>query len=346
MFILLAPGFRALAQTDSLKVYRSIERYAEKRKVTRWIYDAIFVTPVSDEAPVAAELPARRVDPNLKYKGRVVRRIEVQAMDPFGYSVLDTVRSPTNLIQRAGNSLHRRTRVNVIRGLLLVHPLDTLDPLRISESERVLRASPMVNDATVRVVSIRGTRDSVDVFVLVHDKWNIDVSGEADLSSGSVTLRDLNFLGWGHQLEQRVAFLSNSPEMELAGTHSIYNIKHSYIRSRLTYATSAEVDRAAFSLDRGFYSVLTRWAGGAYLGKTWTRSPYVDPETGNTGTISSPRSHWILGWRADSPWVTGQAPQAAAPILSWVSDTRRRATRTAPRPNWTPTASTAIPRST
>ena len=331
LFLSLFPILSSVAQTDSIQIYRNIERYAEKRKVTRWIYDAIFVTPVSDEEPVAKELPQRRVDPNLKHKGKVVRRIDVHVLDPFGYSVLDTAQSPTNLIQRAGNSLHRRTRANVVRGLLLVHPLDTLDPLRISESERVLRASPMVNDATVRVVPIRGTRDSVDVFVLVHDKWNIDVSGEADLSSGSVTLRDLNFLGWGHQLAQRVAFVSNSPEVELEGTHAIYNIKRSYIRSTLSYSTSSEVDRAAFSLDRGFYSALTRWAGGVYLGKTWTRAPYVDPGTGNTiDQLIAPIA--LDTWLARG-FTLGDGQSVASRSTNLVLGVRYAQTRYADRPS-------------
>ena len=280
LVLLITPSGSASAQDDSLSLYRKIEKYSEKNRVTRWIYDAIFVAPVSDEAPVASKVPQRRIDPNLKYRGRIIRAIDVRVFDPFGFSVDDTTRIPKMWLQRRANSLHRRTRDNIVRNLLLIRPMDTLDPLKIAESERVLRASPMVTEAAIRVVPLPGTRDSVDVIVLVHDKWSIDVSGEGDLGSASVTLRDRNFLGWGQELEQLVVYGFGSPQVELKGHHSVYNIKRSYITSTISYSTSTDVDQFGLAFNRSFYSALARWAGGIAVGKTWTSDLRTDSLAG------------------------------------------------------------------
>ena len=273
---------RIQAQEDSSDVYDKIQRYSEKRNVTRWIHDAIFVAPVSDEAPSAKAVPRRRVDPNLKYKGRIIRSIRVHVFDPFGYSVDDTTQAPTNLLQQGGNRLHRRTRDRVVRNLLLVRAFEALDPMKITESERILRASPMITDAAVRVAPLAGSKDSVDVVVLVHDNWSIDVSAEGDLGSVSATGRDRNLLGWGQELEQRVVYVNGVSQPELQGHHSIYNIKRSRITSTLSYSTSTDVDRVGAALDRSFYSTLVLWAGGVSLDKSWSNDKRTDPATGIT----------------------------------------------------------------
>ncbi|MBL0126782.1 MAG: hypothetical protein IPP83_04850 [Flavobacteriales bacterium] len=285
MALLLVGGAsRVSAQEDSLGIYHKIEHFAAKHKVTQWIYDAIFIPTVAADAPQAEEHPKRRRNPALKYAGRPVRHIDIHVMDPFGYSVLDTSKSPTNKIQQVGNALHRRTRERIIRNLMLLKEGDAIDPLKVTESERVLRASPVVNDASVKVVPVKGVRDSVDVIVMVLDKWNFDVYGEGDLGSVSATFRDRNLLGYGQEVGQSVVYIPGSPKVELDGHHSVYNIRKSYISSRLSYFTSADVDRVGISLDRGFYSPLARWAGGVAVGKSWANDVRTDTLTDEVTT--------------------------------------------------------------
>ncbi|MCB9184545.1 MAG: hypothetical protein H6591_11570 [Flavobacteriales bacterium] len=282
--LLCTAALGAGAQDDSLAVYRKIERFATKHKVTQWIYDAVFVPTVEPSAPQADASPRIRRNPALRYSGKPIRRIEVQVMDPFGYSVRDTSKAPTSGIQNIGNALHRRTRERIVRNLLLLHEGESLDPLKVTESERVLRASAVVNDASVTVVPVPGRRDSVDVRVLVHDKWNLDVYGEGDLGSVSVTGRDRNLLGWGQELEQRAIYAPDGNDIRLEGHHSVYNIRRSYISSRLEYAVSPDADRLGISLDRGFYSPVARWAGGFALGKSWTPDIRLDSIAGEEMT--------------------------------------------------------------
>lgn len=280
--LLAAVAFPApvTAQEDSTALYRKIHDYSQKRKVTRWIYEAIFAEPETGKPPPAPKTPSRRTNPVERYTGKVVRSVQVTVTDPFGFSVDDTTKAPVAWVQRAGNRLHRRTRAFVVRDLLLVQRLDTLDPVKIAESERLLRASPVVNDARITVKRSANSKDSVDVLVVVHDKWNFDVFGEGDLGSVAATFRDRNVLGLGQELEQRIVYAPGMKQPELSGKHTVYNIENSYISSLLMYSTTEAVDQVGLSFDRPFYSPLTRWAGGFSVGKTWTRSAILDTVTG------------------------------------------------------------------
>lgn len=277
-------GHSTSAQEDSLALYRKIHDFSQKRKVTRWIYDAIFAQPEPDKAPPAPKTPPRRVVPGERYSGRVVRDVRITVTDPFGFSVDDTAKAPVAWVQRTGNKLHRRTRQYVIRDLLLVYTGDTLDPLRIAESERLLRASPVVNDARIMVLPIKGRKDSVDVHVIVHDKWNYDAFGTGSLAALRITGRDRNLLGLGQQVEQQVLWGPSFDRPEYSGNHQVYNIENSYISTRAEYGLTPTQDRFSARLDRPFYSVLTRNAGGIGWNKTWNRIALLDSTGERLGT--------------------------------------------------------------
>ncbi|MEZ4806659.1 MAG: hypothetical protein R2815_04210 [Flavobacteriales bacterium] len=271
-----------MAQADSTQLYEDIRDYSQKRKVTRWIYEAIFAEPETDKKPPAPDLPSRRTHPADRFRGRTIRRVDVTITDPFGYSVDDTAKAPVAWIQRAGNALHRTTRAFVVRDLIIVHEGEKLDPLKVRESERLLRASPVVNDARITCKGIG--RDSVDLLVIVHDKWNYDLFGEGDLTSLSITGRDRNFLGLGQQLEQRVEYGPDFDRIELSGNHRVYNIQNTYIGSTLQYSTTSSMDQVGLQFDRAFYSPLTRYAGSIGMSKSWNRIPILDSTGARIGT--------------------------------------------------------------
>ncbi|MDQ3099961.1 MAG: hypothetical protein M3R08_01125 [Bacteroidota bacterium] len=255
-------------------IYEKIDRFSEKRKLTRWIHSAIFVPPDTEEKPPAPALPARRVNPYTRYQGRIIRHIKIDVSDPFGYSVEDTSIHTTNGLQRMGNRLHAKTRPKIVRNLLLVRPFDKLDPLKITESERILRTSPAINDARITVLPVGLKKDSVDLIVRVLDRWTIDVGADGDLTTANARARERNLFGLGHELEQKLSFRFNEEFVELRGTHRVYNIGNSYVSSFASYYITETRDYVGLSLDRPFYSPLTRWAGGISANKEWIRSPY------------------------------------------------------------------------
>lgn len=321
---------QAQTGTDSTTIYKDIHEYSLKHKVTRWIYSGIFVEPKdAQEAPANAPR-SERVNPFMHDEGKVVRHIEVHTFDPFGYSVDDTTLVPVNTLQRWGNGLHRRTRARIVRNLLLVKPLQPLDALQASESERVLRASPFVTDARIIVQPVVGSKDSVDLLVLVHDKWSIDVSGEADLTSASARIRERNLLGWGQSLQQSVGYSMDEPQLSFSGAHEVYNIRNYHLSSYAHYSLTPEEDDLGFSFQRPFYSPLTKWAAGLTWGQSWSKYQSLGPEGAVLSTFSlSPASLDVWAGRS---FTLGDGTEPGSRNSNFVLATRYAQTRYATRP--------------
>jgi len=330
LFSLLGP-LTVHAQADSSStIYQDIHDYSLKHKVTRWIYSGIFVKPKSAEEPPASAPRTERVDPFLKDKGKIVRHIEIHTLDPFGYSVDDTTQAPVNGLQHLGNRLHRKTRERIARNLLLLQPLQPLDPLQATESERVLRASPFITDARIIVEPVVGAKDSVDLLVLVHDKWSIDVDGEGDLSGGSVRVRERNLLGWGQGLEQQLGTQLGEPQLYFSGSHQVYNIRSSRISSYAHYSLSPDGDDLGISLQRPFYSPLAKWAAGFSWDQGWSKYKIFD--TDGAVLFSYPLSPASLDIWGGRSFRLGDGSEPGSSNSNFVLAARYAQTRYATRP--------------
>ncbi len=247
---------------DSLRLYKKIKKIAYKHKLTTWAYNAVFVDPQPIEYPSQpASKKAKIVNPYLKYTGSIIRRINITVYDPFGYSVEDTVQRKINSFEKMGNRAHVTTRHWVIINKLLFKKNDAVNALSLSETERLLRQSVYVNDARIFITAIKNS-DSVDVNVIVQDKWPITVPAEITDVSANARFRNDNLLGTGQQFEQYVGF--RKPDLlGYNGFYNVANIDHTYISSRFSYQTDKDGTSLGLSFDRPFYSPLTKWAGGA-----------------------------------------------------------------------------------
>lgn len=294
LLIMLAQQGPVHAQSDTT-IYDRIEQFSDKHKFFHWLHSTVFVRS-SKPAPVAeADQPRRGRDPNERLRGRVIRKIDIRVFDPFGNDLDDTTSLPSNGLERLGNRVHVRTRDFLVEHLLLFKEGDRLDPLRLSESERVLRSSPMVNDARVRAISVKNARDSVDVVVLVQDQWTLEAGLSGDATSAEGRLAENNILGFGQAYEQRVSYVLDDPEPSWSGQHRIYNIDDTFISSTMGYSLAPLEDRVYLSLDRGFYSPLARWAGGIYVGHAWSH-PSPDTTDGTDRLTLSANRYDLDTW--------------------------------------------------
>ncbi len=159
---------------DSLELYRKIRKFAFKYRFTTLIYQGIFVDPgpeTPETKPVEA-IPDQplSVDPLMAYKDKIINKINIVVYDPFGHTVYDTLKTEGNIVEDLSNRYHVRTRHRIIRNRLLFKQYDKLDPLKVSESERLLRAANYINDARIYIKS-SAEGDSVDLTVVILDKW-------------------------------------------------------------------------------------------------------------------------------------------------------------------------------
>jgi hypothetical protein len=271
--IILSQTTNSISKKDSLKVYKKIKKAAYKYRLTRMAYDAVFVNPEPQEYPIEpATRKTKNVNPYIKYEKKTIRNIDVRVYDPFGNSVTDTIPKKINGIQRVGNKTHFKTQKWIIINRLLFKENDTLNPLALSESERILRGAIFISDAKIFITSTKN-KDSVDINVVVVDRYSINIPVFVSDVSANVRFQNRNLLGLGQQFEQYVGFRRPNI-LEYNGSYNIANIDNTFITAQAGYQTSLLSTGTYLLFDRPFYSPLTSYAWGLNVYYNWTYFNY------------------------------------------------------------------------
>ena len=104
---------------DTKEFYQDIESFSDKSKFTRFMHRLFF-------KPVAPGVKKKKIykkliqKPYSSFEGKVIRKISITTLDPFGYSISDTSAAPRNFATRAGNTVHLQSRTGAIQNLLLI----------------------------------------------------------------------------------------------------------------------------------------------------------------------------------------------------------------------------------
>lgn len=277
----IAQNNDSIPPKDTLRFYKKIKKMAYRHRLTKDLYHAIFVDPAPrsyEEKPLSDQ--QKTEDPNAKFVGKYIHEIYVQVYDPFGYSVNDTTRKVTNPYQKLGNKYHITTRQRIILNLLLFKPDDTVDLLKFSESERILREARYINDARIYILKALDSTDRVDVKVVIHDRWTLDAPVSGSFTGGHATLRDRNIAGTGQVYEQYIGYTIPTNYYDYRGKYNIANIKRTFISSEIFYGTTRDETKTGFSFERPFFSPLALWAGGISGSKSWGTYIYTDSTDG------------------------------------------------------------------
>ncbi len=145
----------------------------------------------------------RNDKPFQRYKDRIIRHILIQTLE-FGIPITDTTKPSGQLkgIKKIANRLHADTRDLVIRHNLFFSENEKLAPYLLGDNERQLRDLPFIQDARIRVLPVKGSRDSVDILVLTKDVLSLGGSFRLHSSeSVSISVKEDNFLGWGDRIQ-------------------------------------------------------------------------------------------------------------------------------------------------
>lgn len=280
---------KAQTKSDSSSIYKKIEKKSQKFKVTKWLYHSIFNDKyITDKDGPSIVIQKKLRNPFVSYKGYMVRNISIVVLDPFGYSVNEFYGKSLDRFEILGNKYHITTKEIIIKNLLLFKANETLDPLELSESERILRLSPYIYDARIYVQkTIAAVNDSVDVLVVVQDKWTITATSGFDINAPDITIYDKNIIGLGNQYTQDVFWNASDKYVSTAGKYSIYNIKRSFITATALYNTAKEHQKIGLSFERLFYSPLARWAGGIsyVINDSFNKQTNIEQNTTQTYNI-------------------------------------------------------------
>ncbi|MEO8147444.1 MAG: hypothetical protein ABI723_07395 [Bacteroidia bacterium] len=265
---------QAVEKTDSAKVYKDIEKFSKRNKFTKVIYGFIF----------RSTAPKKKTKKNVRlkqkyynaYEGKVIRSITIITLDPFGFSVKDTVANPKGFLMRAGNSLHKKTLPIAIKNLLLFRKYDVFDSLKVKESERLIRSQKYVREVFLYPVITSKKSDSVDILIRVLDLWSILPSVGISPVKVAVRITERNFLGTGHQFQNSFSWNHTTGKRTFNTIYSIPNIRNSYITTAFQYYIDEENNFIkSIAVERKFYSPLAKWAGGAFVGQQFLRSDTI-----------------------------------------------------------------------
>jgi hypothetical protein len=205
--------------------------------------------PSSPPIPPPAELEAR---------GAIIGSIRIDVGDVFDTSV----EGEDGWVYRTANKLHIETRNSVIREQLLFKPGEPYNQRLLLETERLLRANGYLYDAVIVPVAYDGT--AVDLEVRTRDVWTLNPGFNFSRKGGTNTfgaqIQEDNLLGTGQQLalEWRSDVARESILLSYFNPHFLY----SYTRLGLSYVDSDDGSTKLVNLNRPFYALDVRHAGG------------------------------------------------------------------------------------
>jgi len=202
--------------------------------------------------------PCPGADTPTESSGLKVREIHIFTRDIFDPDKPGENRALFRLADR----LHRTTRPQVIERQLLLRPGDEFSAARVAESERLLRKNRYLYDAEIRPVPVG--EGQVDLEVDTRDVWSLKGGLGLKRSGGANTLhfeiQDANFLGLGKQLT--VSHVKNVDRTAELLQYEDSNVWGTRGRLDLAYSKNSDGRTSAFSLERPFYSLDTRWGAG------------------------------------------------------------------------------------
>ena len=247
---------------DSTHLYGNIESYSGSSRFTRFMY-RLFYKPVAP-GPVRTGPGKKLVQkPYSSFEGKIIRNISITTLDPFGYSIGDTIVASQSLLSATGNRFHIKTRRSVIRNLLLIREDQIFDSLLIMESERLVRRGKYITDVSFFVEETSENSDSVDIFIRELDKWSIIPGGSINAGQNSFSLRDDNFLGLGHGFQNELIRNKSTGNFTYNTKYHVPNIRNTYINSTLLYGTDEAGNFIkSIAAERPFFSPFTKWASG------------------------------------------------------------------------------------
>ena len=261
-------------QKDTSKGYRAIEKYSKKRKFTKFIHKLIFHS-VETEKVTKSNFQKINTKNYVAHEGKIIRNIYIKTLDPFGYSETDSLKSPKNFAEKAGNALHIKTKQIAIKNLLLIKKNVPLDSLLMKESERIIRSQRFTRSVSSEMKLV--AQDSVDVLIKILDSWSLAPDVSPTTTKTKFYLRERNIFGLGHELANSYTKSLTSKQFGYSFNYFVPTIKNSFISTRLKYET--DFDRnydKSVTIERPFFSAYTRWAGGIQIGQNLSKINTLD----------------------------------------------------------------------
>jgi hypothetical protein len=255
-------GVDTASKSKDVTVIDKLEKFAKKDNLLAKLLRSVMVFESKKQVKDTTKVSEQKY---IDLENKFIHNIDIVILGPFGYSVTERISRPINKLQRFGDNIHYPTRTWIIKDKLLFKVDDRIDALKIAESERLIRQAPYIVDAKITLSQSHTSNDSVDVMVIVQDIFNYSagLAGDPRRPSGDFSVTDINFLGLGHRLDQKVWYDPQySQHFKYSGSYNVSQIGNTYISGELHYNTVNYDKKTGFSFSRPFFSSTSKWAGG------------------------------------------------------------------------------------
>jgi outer membrane protein assembly factor BamA len=217
--------------------------------------------PAPPVAPPSESVPAIPPPAELEARGAVIGEVHIAVGDVFDTSI----EGEDGWLYRTANKLHINTREQVVRDQLLFKPGEPYRDRIVRETERLLRANDYMYDAKIVPVAYDGER--VDLEVRTRDVWTLNPGISFSRKGGENTLgaqlQEDNLLGTGRSLDFQ--WDDNVDRTSYGVSYLDPHFLLSYTRFGLSYVDADDGSTKLLQLERPFYALDVRRAGGIYL---------------------------------------------------------------------------------
>ncbi len=285
------------------------------------VQTAIEESPSGNDSSGTVAIPTPQ---ELEAAGAVIGKITVVVGDVFDTSI----EGEDSWLYRTANRLHIETRPSVIRDQLLFREGDPYDHRLLRETERNLRAKDYLYDAAIVPVAFDG--HAVDLEVRTRDVWTLNPGVSFSRKGGEntfgVEIREDNLLGSGQKIG--IEWEDNVDRQSVALSFYDPHFLHSFTQLGLGYADADDGYTKLLQVNRPFYALDVRRAGGVYLfdnerndaryalGKNVGEFQHVDEYyEAYTGWSRGLRGRWVQRWTAGAAYDRNRfAPDPNEPL--------------------------------
>ncbi|SFN61236.1 hypothetical protein SAMN05421741_10829 [Paenimyroides ummariense] len=246
---------------------QKLEELSKKGKFTRQLHKLLVRKKTTNVNTNVQAVKQADIDYDFeKFQGKIIRNINIETYDPFGFSIQDSTRVPTKQIEKLGNRLHLKTKQFTVRSLLLFKRNQPLDSIKLKESERLLRTQRYIRRVSVKPINLSENNDSVDIEIKVLDSWSWYPTGSLSTSSARLNLTTRNFGGLGHYFNNQYRTRFKEGRHAYRTQYQVNNIGQTFIDAGVFYNLDlAENYTKQIYANRRFFTPMTRLAGGFTL---------------------------------------------------------------------------------
>ena len=201
------------------------------------------------------------------YKGKVIRKIDISILDPFGVSLEHPVAGKSTRFQKFANSIQFKTRQWAVRNELLFRPGERVEPISFADTERNLWQGGTFKDLKIYISPVEEDSSMVDVLMVLQDRWSWSISTGAQYNKATIGISFNNFLGMPQSISQKISFnYRKDNPYTVYGGYEYDNIRRSHINLSTDYQYENLNKGFEVQTWRDFFSANTRWAGHAFGG--------------------------------------------------------------------------------